>query len=153
MYIYIYIYAGIYTYIYIYPVRCAQSRHRAFLLASFFENACILVSLLQWNFLDFGRQKSSFSDILGARGHFLEARGPISTIFGFVVILGEFRDERVVPFWNKNLTTHPLLGVLDFWCFSEGFFFQFFWILGGRRFHFRPHFDIFWEAPGSPKCL
>ena len=83
---------------YYYPVRCAQSRHRAFLLASFFEIACIFGSFLQWNFLDFGRQKSSFSVILGARGHLLEARGPISTIFGFVVILGSFRDKKVIPF-------------------------------------------------------
>ena len=29
---------------------------------------------------------------------FLEARGPISTIFGFVVILGTFCDEKVDPF-------------------------------------------------------
>ena len=55
-------------------------------------------SLLQWNSLDFGRQKSLFSVILGARGHFLEARGPMSTIFGFVVILGAFRDEILPPF-------------------------------------------------------
>ena len=134
-------------------MRCAQSRHRAFLLASFFEIACIFGSFLQWNFLDFGRQKSSFSVILGARGHFLEARGPISTIFGFVVILGAFRNEKLIPFGDKNLTTTLLLGVLDFGCFFEAFFYQFFWILGGRRLHFRPHFGTFWEAPGSPKCL
>jgi hypothetical protein len=83
----------------------------------------------------------------------LEARGAISTIFGFVVILGAFRDEKGVPFWDQNLTTNPLLGVLDFGCFFEAMFFQFFWILGGRRLHFRLHFGTFWEAPGSPKCL
>ena len=43
--------------------------------------------------------------------------------------------------------------MLDFWCFFEAFFYQFFWILGGRRLHLRPHFATFWEAPGSPKCL
>ena len=97
IYIYIYIY-HIYIHIYIYPVRCAQSRHRAFSLASFFEIACIFGSFSQWNFLDFGKQKSLFSVILGARGHFLEARGPISMVFGFVVILGAFHDKKVVPF-------------------------------------------------------
>ena len=47
-------------------MRCAQSRHRAFWLASFFENFPIFKSFLQWNSLDFGRQKSSFSVILEA---------------------------------------------------------------------------------------
>ena len=47
-------------------MRCAQSRHCAFLLASFFEKFCVFGSFLQWGFLDFGRQKSSFSVILEA---------------------------------------------------------------------------------------
>ena len=58
-----------------YPVRCAQSRHRAFLLASYLEIFCIFGSFVQWNFLDFGKQKLQFSVILGARGNFLEAWG------------------------------------------------------------------------------
>ena len=61
-------------------------------------------------------------------------RGSISKIFGL----------------DQNLTTDPLLGVLDFGCFFEVSFYQFFSILGGRRLHFRLHFGTFWEAPGSP---
>ena len=83
---------------------------------------------------DFGRQKSLFSVILGARGHFLEARGPISTIFGFVVISGAFGNEKLIPFGDKNLTTTLLLGVLDFGCFLKCFFISLFG---------------FWEAGGS----
>ena len=56
----------------------------------------------------------------------MEARGPISTIFKFVVILGAFGNEKVIPFGDKNLTTTLLLGVLDFWCFFEAFFFSVF---------------------------
>ena len=55
-------------------------------------------SFLQWDFLDFGRQELLFLVILGARGHILEARAPISMVFWFVVILGAFRDEKGVPF-------------------------------------------------------
>ena len=58
----------------------------------------IFGAVLQWDFLDFGKQKSLFPVIFGAQGHLLEARGAISTIFGFVVILGAFRDEKLVPF-------------------------------------------------------
>ena len=76
---------------------------------------------MQWGFLYFGRRKSSFLVILGARGHFLEARGPISTIFGFVVISGALGNEKTIAFRDKNLTTNPLLGVLDFGCFFEAF--------------------------------
>ena len=98
---------------------------------------------MQWNFLDFGRQKSSFSVILGAQGHLLEPWGSISKSFGFFMILGALRREKVVPFGDKNLTTNPLLGVLDSGCFFGAFFYQFFWILGGRRLHFRLHFGNF----------
>ena len=58
----------------------------------------IFGAVLQWDFLDFGRGKSLFLVILGARGHLLEPRGSISKIFGFVVILGALRHEKVVPF-------------------------------------------------------
>ena len=134
-----------------YPVRCTQSRHRAFLLASLLDNFCFCGSFLQWDFLVFGKQKALFLVILGARGHLLEARASILTICGFVVILGAFGNEKVIPFGDKNLTTTLLLGVLDFWCFIDMFFYLVFLIFGGRRLHFRHHFGTFWEAPGCPK--
>ena len=83
----------------------------------------------------------------------MEAWGAISTIFGFVVILGAFGDEKTIPFGDKNLTTTLLLGVLDFVCVLKISFISFCWILGGRRLHFRHNFGTFWEAPGSPECL
>ena len=49
-------------------------------------------------FSRFWEAKVEFPVILEARGHFLEARGPISTLFGFVVILGVFRHGLTLPF-------------------------------------------------------
>ena len=70
-------------------------------------------------FFRFWETKVIIFNYFGSPGAPFRGSGPISTIFGFVVILGTFRDEKVIPFWDQNLTTHPLLGVLDFSCFLE----------------------------------
>ena len=123
LFIYIYIYCLLYRLLlyyyiiillYYYPVRCAQSRHRAFLLASFFKNFCILRSFLQWNSLDFGRQKSSFSVILGARGPPFRGPGPHFDDFWVCCDFGSVPRRKSHPILKPKPDHSPTFGSAGF---------------------------------------
>ena len=98
-FIFVYVYSYLCLYIYIY-IQCAACNPATvpFCWLHFLIFFYIFGSFLQWEFLDFWEAKVVIFGNFGSPGALFGGWGPISTIFGFVVILGAFRDEKVVPF-------------------------------------------------------
>ena len=102
-------------------------------------------------FSGFWEAKVVIFDHFGSPGALFGGSGPNFKDFLIFRDFGSAPPRKGSPILRKKHSHNPLLGVLDFGCVFEDSFYQFFWILGGRRLHFRHHFGTFWEAPASPE--